>query len=300
MLNPVCLSPLKFYDDYMKQNHRKNYAYGHISPLVTKLYWIPSFQFVIPTQLFSDGGSLNRAVLYNAKTDEEVADVSNIFTDSNNFSIRTIDGYKVAMFVSKKASADYIKSMTPLVSEGLYYLKLTSENGGLWTYYSEVFCFSNNTCDYLEIEYWNETGNFAIKDGIVAFPDDFHFSLILKGEIGKPEYSFEEESTKRLGYVYVESQVSKKIYKFNVLIPEYLCDALRIIRLCDNKVIRCKDDEYEALSFEMEAEWQTQGDLASVTCEFETDNIISNIGGFMPDRLGGDYNADFNDDFSDS
>ena len=121
--------------------------------------------------------------------------------------------------------------------------------------------------------------------------------MLLKGEIGKPEYNFEEESTKRLGYVYVESQVSKKTYKFNTVVPEYICDALRLVRLCDNKIIRCKDDEYEAISFEMEADWETQGDLASVTCEFETDNVIANIGGFVPDKLGGDYNNDYDDDF---
>ena len=160
-----------------------------------------------------------------------------------------------------------------------------------------MFCFTNVTKDCLELEYWNETGNFAIKNGVIAFPNNFHFKLLLKTEIGKPEYNFEEESTKRLGYVFVESQVSKKTYKFNVIVPEYICDALRIVRLCDNKIIRCKDDEYEAISFEMEAEWQTQGDLASVTCEFETDNVVANIGGFVPDKLGGDYNNDYNKDF---
>jgi hypothetical protein len=153
------------------------------------------------------------------------------------------------------------------------------------------------TKDCLELEYWNETGNFAVKNGVIAFPSDFHFKLLLKGEIGKPEYNFEEESTKRLGYIFVESQVSKKTYKFNTVVPEYICDALRLVRLCDNKIIRCKDDEYEAITFEMEAEWQTQGDLASVTCEFETDNVVANIGGFVPDKLGGDYNNDYNEDF---
>ena len=95
-------------------------------------------------------------------------------------------------------------------------MKITSDNGGIWTYYSEVFCFDNVTKDCLELEYWNETGNFAVKNGVIAFPSDFHFKLLLKCEIGKPEYNFEEESTKRLGYIFVESQVSKKTYKFKL------------------------------------------------------------------------------------
>ena len=294
MSNPVCISPLKFYDSPAKQNHRKSYAHGYISPLITKLYWIPSFQFVIPTQLYADGGALSEVLLIDAKTDTEVTNLSWLFTNVTGFSVITVDNYKVATFISNKTYADYLKNVS---TEGIYYLKLSSGNGGLWTYYSEVFCFTNVTKDCLELEYWNETGNFAIKNGVITFPSGFHFSLLLKTEIGKPEYNFEEESTKRLGYVYVESQVSKKIYKFNVVVPEYICDALRIVRLCDNKIIRCKDDEYEAITFEMEAEWQTQGDLASVTCEFETDNVVANIGGFVPDKLGGDYNYDYNKDF---
>ena len=41
---------------------------------------------------------------------------------------------------------------------------------------------TNVTQDCLELEYWNETGNFAIKNGVIAFPADFHFKLLLKTE----------------------------------------------------------------------------------------------------------------------
>ena len=65
MANPVCLSPLKIYDDVAKQNHRKSYAYGHISPLVTYTGVIPAFQFVLQdsaTQVIS-------IYIHSAKTD---------------------------------------------------------------------------------------------------------------------------------------------------------------------------------------------------------------------------------------
>ena len=115
--------------------------------------------------------------------------------------------------------------------------------------------------------------------------------------MGKPEYSFEEEATKRLGYSFIESQVSKKTYRFNTVIPEYLCDAMRIIRLCSQKKITCKGETYNAITFNMEVDWQEQGDLASVTCEFDVDNIITNIGGFKREALGGDFNNDYNNDY---
>lgn len=293
MANPICLSPLKFYDDVAKQSHRKSYAYENISPLITALNWIPPFQFVIPDWKYNNGGGLSEVLLFNAKTDEVVTDLSQVFSaNDSDFSIKDVENYKVAVYSGKNPiPASYN------IPEGYYYLKIISNNGGVWSYYSEVFCFSQITKDCIEIEYWNEVNDFYLKNGIITFSDNFHFKLLLKTEIGKPEYNFEEESTKRLGYNFIESQVSKKIYKFSIIAPEFICDAMRLIRLCDNKFIRCNDDEYEAITFEMDVDWQTQGDLALITCEFGTDNVIVNIGGFRPDKLGGDFNNDYNTDF---
>ena len=241
---------------------------------------------LLPFQVvLSNGTSVGWVRLYNFNTGKYIE-----ITDSmkeNGLVIKPFTGFVLLKY----------PGTLPIVEikhEGLYYLVIYIN--GLGTIYSDLFTVTNRISDYLLIEYSNSY-NFELKNGIVDFSDNFAFKCYLNTQVGKPEYNFEEESTKRLGYIYVESQVSKKTYKFNVIVPEYICDALRIVRLCDNKIIRCKDDEYEAISFEMEAEWQTQGDLASVTCEFETDNVVANIGGFVPDKLGGDYNNDYNKDF---
>jgi hypothetical protein len=81
-----------------------------------------------------------------------------------------------------------------------------------------------------------------------------------------------------MGYTFIESQVSKKTYRFVALAPEYLCDALRIVRLCNNKVIEAEGRVYRALTFSIDPAWEEQGDLASIECEFEIDSVISNIG----------------------
>ena len=80
--------------------------------------------------------------------------------------------------------------------------------------------------------------------------------------------------------------------------PEYLCDALRIVRLCENKQITSKLQTYEPISFNMTPKWEDQGDLAAVECEFETDTIVANLGGYHKVPIGGDYNNDYNDDFN--
>ena len=274
------ISPLPFYDSLALQNHRKDYAYGQVYQLITYRNMLLPFQVVL-----SNGTSVGWVRLYNFNTGKYIE-----ITDSmkeNGLVIKSFTGFVLLKY----------PGTLPIVEikhEGLYYLVIYIN--GLGTIYSDLFTVTNRISDYLLIEYSNSY-NFELKNGIVDFSDNFAFKCYLNTQVGKPEYNFEEESTKRLGYIYVESQVSKKTYKFNVIVPEYICDALRIVRLCDNKIIRCKDDEYEAITFEMEAEWQTQGDLASVTCEFETDNVIANIGGFVPDKLGGDYNNDYNEDF---
>lgn len=286
MANPICLSPLKFYDSLDKQEFRKSYAYGHISPLIIKDQYITPFQFVIPEDYPQE--NLGRAYLVNT---QGVRTSGNIATELTNagFKIEMVGRHKVAIY---PALAD----IPSLVSEGQYYLELHSENDE-WNFFSEVFCYTHRPDKYLLIEYWNRAGDFEIKGGIITFKDDFRFQLYLDSELGKPEYNFEEEGTKRLGYTFIESQVSKKIYKFNTVIPEFICDAMRLIRLCSNKTLVSKGEPYDMLSFDMEVEWQEQGDLASVSCEFETDNVIVNVGSLIPQEAGDFRNSHFNDDF---
>lgn len=290
MANPICISPLKFYDDPNKQCHNKSYAYDHVSPLVVPLFHISAFQFVLGSV---DGNYLLIAAeLYKSDSSDIGQNIKSSILEAG-FSIMESDGYYLAIY----------KDLVPvnfLSHEGQYFLKLVfSTPVGTKEYYSEIFCVTSSLSDCLQIEYWNVSGNFHIKNGVIAFPSDFHFKLYLKSELGKPEYGFEEEGTKRLGYTFIESQVSKKTYRFNSIVPEFICDAMRIIRMCSEKIIRSKGNEYEAITFEIETEWQTQGDLASVTCEFDTDNIILNLGGLLPaitpDR--GDFNEDFNEDY---
>lgn len=284
MANTVCLSPLKFYDSTDKWNHKKSYAYNNVTPLIMPFNTIDPFQIVAVTNSVRD---IDYAYLVNYNTGIKT-----------NITKELIEAGLCIKQIDTKAVVIMFPGLYPLSSiefEGLYYLELIDDE--LYHYYSEVFCFSSKTDHLLTIEYWNPESDFDIKNGIITFADNFHFKLRLNTELGKPEYNFEEEATKRLGYTFVESQVSKKIYKFNAVIPEYVCDAMRIIRLCSNKIITSLGETYEALSFDMSVEWQEQGDLASVNCEFETDNVIVNLGGYKYIQKGGDFNEDYNNDF---
>lgn len=116
MPNPVCISPLKFYDSLAKQSHRKSYAYGHIFPLITKTGWVPAFQFIIPTHLYEDSTGIFSVHICDAKTNESIyAGVSNATGSyiNLNYGVRTVDGYKVFMHTGKQP-------IPVTIPEGLY------------------------------------------------------------------------------------------------------------------------------------------------------------------------------------
>lgn len=274
------ISPLPFYDDISRQNHRKDYAFGQVYPLVVYKNMLLPFQFCI-----SSGTSINQAYLYNTEG-KYIADIlSNL--KENGLIVKSYTGFKLIKYPGTLP-------INAIKYEGQYYIRLRLNTGKY--VYSEVFTVYNKVDDYLKLEYTNSY-NFELKNGIVDFSDNFKFKCYLPTQVGKPEYDFEEEATERMGYTFIESQVSKKTYKFTFLAPEYLCDALRIVRLCNEKQVVSKGQIYDLTTFNMKPEWEEQGDLAAVECEFETDTVISNIGGYEPELLGGDFNNDYNNDF---
>ena len=63
------ISPLPFYDDISLQNHRKDYAFGQIYPLVVYKNMLLPFQLCV-----SSGTSISHAILYTAEG-KQVADI---------------------------------------------------------------------------------------------------------------------------------------------------------------------------------------------------------------------------------
>lgn len=241
---------------------------------------------LLPFQVvLASGTSVNWVRLYDFNTGKYTDITTNM--KENGLVIKSYTGFKLLKY----------PGTLPVIGikyEGRYYLAIYVS--GLGTIYSDVFTVCNKVDDYLLLEYSNSY-NFELKNGVVDFSDSFKFKCYLNTQVGKPEYDFEEEATERMGYTFIESQVSKKIYKFTFVAPEYLCDALRIVRLCESKQITSKLQTYDLTTFSMEPEWEDQGDLAAVECEFETDTVIANIGGYEPELAGGDFNNDFNNDF---
>lgn len=277
------LSVLPWYDSIERQNHRRNYAYGNIYQLITPDRKLLPFQIRRSTR----SNAISQVLLRNIEG-KQIANITAQMKETGLTVKRfSSDGYDLIIYPG-------ILPMAIDTPEGLYYAEIYD---GKQRWYSEVFNIVRTVDEYMKIEWWDEEPLYYTGGHIDYEGSKFKNVVYLPTQVGKPEYDFQEEGEKRDGYFFPEKQTSEKIYKFSFLAPEYLCDAMRIIRMSDHVQITSRGETYSADSFLITPKWQEQGDLAGVEAEFETDTVIKKIGrGVLVSALG-DFNSDFNNDF---
>ena len=264
------ISILPIYDNLQKQNHRKDYSFGEIFPLITPHKTILPFQRIRATK--PDPVELIVAKLKNLKGEEILDITAQLIATGLKINHYPTEGFDVIIYPSNA-------QMDIDLEVGTYYLEM---NDGTQPFYSEIFNMVADLSNYLKIEFWDNE-NVAINSGLIDFTDNFKFRVYLNTQIGRPDYEFEEEVTKRDGYVFIEKQLSEKTFKFMFYAPEYLCDAMRIIRMMDNITIVSRGDEYTADQFLISPKWQKGGYYADVEAEFQSDTIIKKTGArFIP------------------
>lgn len=268
---------LAWYDSIDQQNHRKSYVYGSIWGLIAPDNSILPFQFVSPgslgnvTSIVVKSLNSNKSIDLTGKLDIQV---TNHTDDDNN-------AYSIVMHKGNS-------TISPKLSEGRHYIVLKQ---GTKTWYSEVFTVVSNISCYIKLEYW-DNDNLYFKGGHIDYTSGFKFVCYLSTKIGKPSYPFEEELTERDGYKFIEKQTSSKVYNMTFNAPEFMCDALRLVRMCDNINITSDGKVYRALSFSVDVDWEDYGDVAAVDAEFETDTVVTKIANILngPSESGTTFN----------
>lgn len=279
------ISVLPWYTSIEQQNHRKSYAYGTIYPLFTPKRTLLPFQIMRNTS----SRNITGAQLYD-KNGVLFADITTALKET---------GLQIVPFASLGYDVIVYPSLLPFAidtPDGIYYARMTD---GVNVWYSEMFTIVGDLSGYLQIE-WYDVENFVFDAGQIVYQNPkFHNVLYLCTELGKPEYTFEEEGETRDGYFFPEKQISEKTYRCMALVPEYLCDVMRFIRMSDKVFVTDKyGRQYDCDTFLITPKWQTQGDLASVEIEFETATVAKKIGrGYITPGRKGDFNNDFNNDF---
>ena len=271
---------LPFYSDKKYQDRYRYYGYGYVFPLISPSDKLLPFQIITP--IYVSPTVVQKIVKIGADGTETESAIT--FTASG----ATITDYAIYHYNGGAIG-------TPL-TEGRYYLKITIE--GI-TYYSEVFTVvGSDMSNYLKLEWW-DTDTMLFDGGAIWYnSDNYKNTLYLPTTVGKPTYQFEEEGEERNGYFFAEKQISKKQYAFQFLAPEYLCDALRFLRMHENIQVTENGIVYPINQIETNVEWQEQGNLASVTATFQCATVAKVIGRNNVILTGGDYNDDYNDDYN--
>nr|UWI05785.1 MAG: hypothetical protein [Bacteriophage sp.] len=280
------LSVLPFYEGVQYQDYKKSYAYGDVYPLFTPINNLLPFQIIRPTR----SNQIAWVRLYNYKMTKRIADITQPMKETGLQIVRYQSyGYDVILYPGNLLMA------LNVATEGRYMIAI---NDGVQTYYSDVFTWVNGMDGYLCIE-WSDAENMEVDGGQIVYDvAQFKNRVYVCAELGKPEYKFEEEGEERDGYFFPEKQISEKTFRFIFLAPEYLCDVMRLIRMSDFVTVYSQGRKYDCDTFLITPKWQTQGNLASVECEFECATVVKKIGRGVIPTTGGDYNKDFNNDFN--
>lgn len=263
------LSVLPFYTSIDEQNHRKSYSYGEVYPLYTPVKVVPPFQIMMN----STPATISQAYLYKADGTQVGGSILGELIAAG-LTIKTFTSYNVVVFPSSSVLS------SALAREGQYYIKLSMSNGV--DYYSDIMTVVGNVSSYVKVE-WQDDDDLVM-DGCRIVYDlgsgaKFKNWLYLNTELGKPEYTFEDEGETRDGLFFPEKMLSFKRYKCTILASEYLCDVMRFIRLSDTiKVTDNYGREYPCDTFLITPKWETQGNIASVEIEFTANTIAKRIG----------------------
>ena len=256
---------LPFYTSLDLQHHNKSYAYNRYYCLPTPMGFLFPFQ-------------MRREQTGVAITEFKIVEVAT-GTETDVLALASAGGLEVVQYVSEGYDLVIYPGTLSLgtFNVGRHYLKMSDTSN---TWYSEVFNFVDTTAGLVKVEWWHD-GDFCYPSGKIRYNYPYKGRVYLKTDIGKPEYPFEQEVTSRNGKNFKLKQVSSKLYKFLFLAPEYLIDAFRQIPLHDFVEVTNYNDNrtYTVDEINMQSpEWLDNGDVASVTVDFQTDTVIVKSG----------------------
>lgn len=272
-------SPLAFRKKESKATYEKWYAFGKNYAIPASANTLTPFQFTELNIPVFDSNTIEVEVI-NEETGE--AKKSGVYV-----SFDVMPEHGGVLYVSPGKN-----SFREALPQGTYRARFSI---GDEVYISTPFCVIpgiETSSKYLLIEYWNDE-KIAYPGGFITTGanNDFRYQMYVPATICKPKYEFEEELTKRAGYKFLELQTSTKVYAFTFVAPEFICDAMRLIRLSDYIRISHDGEYYNALNFEFDVDWQEQLYLAAVDCQFETDSIIQKLPSFNRRDKASFYNA---------
>lgn len=284
------LSPLPFYATIDEQVFRRCYAYGQVFPLIApknrflpfQIFLKDLYDIEIKVTLYNFEGTVSRDIT----TIMHAAGLTYTLFEMNGTRNCCIIFPGIAdMDVWKEFGLDFNRDFRSdsfggeySSGEGRAYLAVSvlDHNSGVTTdCFSEVMTLVSDVSGCLKLQ-WYSLKDLEYSGGCISYEHSPYCNIMyVRSDIGMPTYDFREEGEDRNGNYFATKQISEKVFHFCFLATEQMCDALRIMGLSDVAIITDSlGREYLCDSFLMSPEWQPQGYLAEVKCEFQTDTMV--------------------------
>lgn len=265
------LSPLPIYATEGRRECNKWYSYGRKSPIFMVGKTIPPFQIKTDYNL----------TLYSARLHYADGTTADILSSSSMFKKENMGDFTIHYCLGGE-----IYSLNPVWGSAYISMEIGGRRTGVANYFSEIFeiiptmKLIGEDC-LLKIEWWDDYSLFC-DAGAICYGNNYHNSMIVKSDVGYPDYEFEEEGEEREGLFFPTRQLTKKVYHFNVIGTESMADALRVAPISDYVRITQTDKNgskvFNTRAFSMNVDWQEQGYYAAIQCEFEIETIMKKLG----------------------
>lgn len=286
---------LPFYENRGLTDYNKPWTYGEVFRLICPRNTFLTFQVprtnskrMIESFLLSDGQrTINFTEYFNRFFIRiKVFQNYDMILGNHNPSDFTSPGGSTGAFSDGFSDGFQIATPDPMDPDGLEWppnfplgIWYAIMSDGEHTWYSEKFQIipANALKDCMKMTWANEKDIIISNSERLTYDNRFKHELWIDAAVCKPEYPFEEEVIDRDGHPFVIKQISEKRYRFEFAAPEYLCDALRLVRMHTD--IQIQINQWETLRVEnivITPEWQKHGNLAIVRVEFETDVVVFN------------------------
>lgn len=287
------LSILPWFDAQSRQNHRKSYTQGQVWPLICAQYRMPCWQIkraALGTPGVPDPvTSLVITHIQTGATFDLTAAISGAGFGIEQYTPPGEDAYDLLVYNGQSNIEGFL---TP---EGQYDAVMTD---GTNTWHSERFFMRAYLGDLIQIKYWHDAP-FLVPGYHISYRNPFYNFVYLNSEVNRPDYEETEEVEERDGYKFSIYATSRKKYKIvGLLLPEYMCDALRVLWMHHYAQVIFQGITYTPDEIRVVfGDWQEPGNVRAVTIEFITDTVVTQTGYIKSVGDGGDYDqTDYNDD----
>lgn len=281
------LSPIPFYESLAEQDFRKWYAYGGMyKNIVTDDRLIPFFFVHTNTEATISwvkffkccGEEIQGAGSFNMSYDEafDHGGSGNAFGTILQPKIGRMEASgNVTYYYTAKGAYDLG------LPRGFYYIQIHFSDGS--DRYSDIFYVEPTSANRGVLMKFYDGSDLEYEDGVVPYAHGYNGyygnQVYLDTEIGMPEYTITEDGEERDGRFFPIKQLSEKKYHCKAVLPEYMCDCLRLACLSD--VVNITDQYgrvYDVEHVEIEVDWLDGGALAEVEITFETDTVVKKVG----------------------